>query len=71
MPCPLQYYEVIGPEGATIRNLNFNEARSISCQYLTIEQLFHTKFKARLLDLRFMLQSTRKGSFNVEGYISK
>ena len=37
----------------------------------TVEQLFSTKSKARLLHLRFLLQSTKKGSMIVEDYFLK
>ena len=36
-----------------------------------LEQLFFTKSKARLLHLRFLLQTTKKGSLTIEDYILK
>ena len=36
-----------------------------------LEKLFHTQSKARLLQLRFMLQCTNKGSLSIEEYILK
>ena len=37
----------------------------------TLEQLFSTKSKARILNLRFLLQSTKKGSMSIEDYFLK
>ena len=37
----------------------------------TLEQIFSTKSKARILNLRFMLQSTKKGSMTSENYFLK
>ena len=36
-----------------------------------LEQLFSTKSKVRLLHLRFLLQTTKKGSLTIEDYILK
>ena len=37
----------------------------------TLEQLFSTKSKAQILNLRFLLQPTKKGSMSVENYFLK
>ena len=37
----------------------------------TLEQLFSTKSKARILNFRLMLQSTKKGSMTIEDYFLK
>ena len=37
----------------------------------TLEQLFNTNSKARLLQLRFLLQITKKGAMSIEEYMLK
>ena len=48
--------------------LHCNMASTI---WITLEQLFSIKSKARILHLRFLLQSTKKGSMTVENYFLK
>ena len=44
---------------------------SFSEIWTTLGQLFSTKSKARLLHLRFLLQTTKKGSLSIEDYFLK
>ena len=37
----------------------------------TLDLLFSTKSKARLLHVRFLLQTTKKGTMSIEDYVSK
>ena len=39
--------------------------------WTTLGQLFSSKSKARLLHLRFLLQTTKKGSLSIEDYFMK
>ena len=48
--------------------VNCNSSSEI---WTTLGQLFSTKSKARLLHLRFLLQTTKKGSLSIEDYFLK
>ena len=45
--------------------------RTTSEIWNTLDQMFHINSKARISQLRFMLQSTKKGSMSIEEYMLK
>ena len=45
--------------------------RNVSEIWNTLEHLFNINSKARTLQLRFLLQSTKKGAMSVEEYMLK